>query len=292
MSILQYNEQAVRIWSPLGFAAETRLNRLSGWQFVQRLKLLQSHMGLKADGICGPLTIAALARRDYWRQKPTLSEGEGVIIVGARAIPIWAPTKTYLDDDWSFRTTKSDPRQFALRNGVIHYDVTNSVKSTNFVLWKRNLSTHFCVAADGTLYQFHNVTLEACRHAGKTANKRSIGIDLNNPALRQYERTKHPRPEVIAYVHGRRLRFLDYWADQIDTFMQLMYVLQELIPIQCPKTKKNKPVLGTIAKHGFYNFNTNQMHYQHSDFEGWYSHFHITERKIDAAPFRWTEVFP
>lgn len=289
-----YNAQFVPIFAPMGFSPQSPLAGLpvGSLEFERIVKIEQMAEGLDSDGVCGPNTIAALVKKDRRLKIDRLQDGHGLIMVGPQAIELWCKTKTYLDDDWDFEPTRVILRKVPIKCGVLHWDVTNSVKDTNRVLLNGDKSIHFSIAANGTLYQFHNIGPYRGIHAGSTANKNSIGLDFNNPALRKYERTKYPRDEVIAHVHGRDIKVLDFWAEQIDTFIQLGWALDEVIPFKCPRDQNNQPVSGAISRYGFFNTLTNQMSYRHDDVEGWKAHFQITDSKIDPAQLRWNEVFP
>lgn len=259
-----YNTKMMPILAPTGLPEHLK---------DRDIKDLQRELGLVTDGQCGPKTIRAIAAREYAR-------GAGVI-VGPKVIPVDVPLITYLDEGWEhLGDTKTSARAERLTIGVIHYDVTNSSAQTHKVLLRRELSTHFMIDGDGTLYQCHDPITSVCHHAGTRTNKRALGIDLNSPALRQYERSDRPRPEVETRIHGQRLKMLDYWPEQIDALKELMraMMLGAGLPIACPRDKGGAPILTTVSRW--------------LDHHGWIGHYHITARKIDPAPLDWDEVCP
>jgi hypothetical protein len=283
MSMTDYNARMVPILAPSGFPSSLALPSSDSAFFVPAVQALQQELGLKADGQCGPKTIQAIAAREYARAK-ACERGGGLIIIGPRVMRTDVETRTYLDEGFEWLgDTKSSPRKQALRLGVIHYDVTNDSKTTHAVLKRRNLSTHFLIDADGTLYQAHDPITAVCIHAGSRANSMGLGVDLNSPALRQYERLEKgqaPRDEVSTRVHGRTLKMLDYWAIQITALKALMSALEDAagLPRACPRDEDGEPILGVY-----------DARYSH---HGWIGHYHITASKIDPAPLSWNAVCP
>lgn len=277
-----YNARMVPILAPAGlpdYIAKCLPERF-GPDYDAAIAKIQQELGLKADGQCGPKTIRAIAQATH---------SAGQLILGPRCYDLatWSSgvqLKSYLDEGYGWLSdTKSRPRQEPLKIGVIHYDVTNSSTQTHRVLIKRSLSTHFMIDADGTIYQCHDPLTEVCIHAGSKINKLALGVDLNSPALREYERLQKgqaPRDEVKTRVHGRTLEMLDYWAIQITALKALMAALEEGagLPLDCPRDDKGAPILGV--------YGARQKHH------GWIGHYHITASKIDPAPLDWDVICP
>lgn len=275
-----YNVERVPILAPAGFPARLALPPVDSAFFVPELKRVQRELGLTPDGLCGPQTVRAIGRAEYRCAHQSDPDG-GWIMCGPRALRTGARVRTYLDPDHAWLDdTVSATRTQHLTLGVVHYDVTNSAEATHRVLLARELSTHFMIDADGTLYQCHDPATVACRHAGTAANRASVGVDLNNPALREYERSARPRPEVRAQVHGTTRALLDYWPEQIEALRALMGALEEGLglPRVCPRDARGAPITTTIARAA-----------QH---HGWIGHYHITATKMDPAPLRWDDVCP
>ena len=276
-----YNLRMVPILAPCGFPSSLALPNVDSAFFVPAIQALQRELGLKDDGQCGPRTIRAIAAREYSRCMADYPEA-GWVIIGPRVVMTGVKTRTYLDPGFGWLgKTKSSPRTKALRLGVIHYDVTNSATQTHRVLLKRGLSTHFMIDSDGVIYQCHDPLTEVCIHAGSKINKLALGLDLNSPALRKYERLQKgqaPRDELTTSVHGRELELLDYWPEQITALKALMAALKEgaHLPLDCPRDDEGAPILGV--------YGARQKHH------GWIGHYHITASKIDPAPLDWDVV--
>ena len=276
----QYNLRMVPILAPCGFPESLALPDVGSAFFVPAVQALQRELGLKDDGQCGPRTIEAIAAREYARAKADDPDA-GWVIIGPHVVMTGVKTRTYLDEGFEWLgETRSKPRVEALRLGVVHYDVTNSSPQTHRVLLKRKLSTHFLIDSDGTLYQAHDPITAICIHAGNRTNRVALGVDLNSPALRKYERSSRPRPEVETVVHGQKVRMLAYWPEQIEALEALMTALEEgaELPRVCPRDANGMPI--TTAIPGWLSH------------RGWVGHYHITKKKIDPAPLDWNAVCP
>lgn len=275
-----YNKRMIPILAPDGMPRCLDLPDPSSPGFDQAIKTLQAELGLKPDGECGPKTISAIAARKYSQCKAHDPQGS-YLVIGPHVVKMRTKVITWLDEGHEdLAKTRTSTRSMQLTLGVVHYDVTNSSSSTQKVLLKRALSTHFLIDADGTLYQCHDPITKVCFHAGNTTNPRALGVDLNSPALRKYERGARPRPEVQTEVHGRTLAMLDYWPEQISALIELMEAMSLYggLPWQCPRDAKSQPIKAALP--------------QWLDHQGWLGHYHITKRKIDPAPLDWDQVCP
>ena len=277
-----YNQDSIALYAPSGLPEvyARRLPAEFGPDYDRAAQEIQRELGLEPDGLIGARTIRAMARAQH---KP------GHLIAGPHIVDLseyssCVELKSYLDKDYGWLAdTKSRNRLVVLRVGVIPYDVTNSSAQTHAVLLKRGLSTHFMIDADGTIYQCHDPLTEVCIHAGSRTNPHALGLDLNSPALRKYERLKRgqtPRDEVATRVHGRELEMLDYWQIQITALKALMAALEQWACLSraCPRDESGEPILGV--------YDARQKHH------GWIGHYHITDHKIDPAPLSWDVVCP
>lgn len=277
-----FNARRVPIYAPAGLPKvyADRLPDEHGDAYDAIIAQIQGELGVEADGKLGAKTIAAMAKAQH---QP------GHLIIGAHSVDLsqfssCVEARSYLDADHAWLAeTKSTTRLEALKIGVIHYDVTNDSRTTHRVLRRRELSTHFMIDADGVIYQCHDPLTEVCIHAGSRANRIGLGIDLNNPALREYERLEAgqaPRDEVAVTVHGRKLRLLDYWHIQIEALKTLMCALElyAKIPRRCPRDAEGEPIAAVYPAH--------------LEDSGYIGHYHITDHKIDPAPLDWDVVCP
>jgi hypothetical protein len=279
----RYNTKHIPIFAPCGFPSWARLGEMPSEDQIKRVQRL---LNIGVDGKCGANTVEAIAEMDYGRRK---GEDVGTLILGPHAAPVGVKTRTYLDEP-ELGKTRAHRRRHPLIQGVLHYDVTNDsydapprTLTTLQVLLRRRLSIHFAIDWDGTIMQSHNPTTKQCIHAGRRCNRASFGLDLNNPALRKYERLhsgQTPRREVETEVHGRKMMMLDYHDAQIESLRALLAAVDKYlnIPSICPRDGSGEAIT-TVIK------NPHKHH-------GIITHYQITRSKIDAAPLRWDEVCP
>jgi N-acetylmuramoyl-L-alanine amidase len=167
---------------------------------------------------------------------------------------------------------------------VIHYDVCGSSRECFRVLQARNLSVHFMLDLDGTIYQALDVK-ERAWHA-TTSNTRSIGIEIANigayqnpddPALVKW-RTSHglTRGATRGVVQGKMLYQYDLTPQQYDALIKLTAALCRTFPqIKCdyPRTNQKLPDEQLRSYHGVLG------------------HYHVQSNKEDPGPaFQWDRV--
>jgi N-acetyl-anhydromuramyl-L-alanine amidase AmpD len=201
---------------------------------------------------------------------------------------------------------------------VIHYDVAGTSRQCFKALHDgRNLSVHFMLDVDGTIYQTLDLK-ERAWHAGP-ANTRSIGIEIANigayrpddpksPLDEWYPRDEAghrrivfpawlkepgirtpdfiPRPArdeaVLGAIHGHMLRQYDYTPQQYDSLIKLTATLCSALPrLKCdyPRDAKGQLITGKLPEQ------------QLEAYQGLLGHYHITTNKIDPGPaFQWDLV--
>ena len=197
---------------------------------------------------------------------------------------------------------------------VIHYDATGTSRACFRTLHDtRDLSAHFLLDLDGTIYQTLDVK-ERARHA-TIANDRSIGIEIANigayepgdeKALEEWyqpgsngfaqitipERfgpnsqrdtnfTGSPaQPGVIVgQIQGKTLRQYDFTPQQYQALIRLTATLCVVFPkIKCdyPRDASGKIATEALSSSALF-------HYQ-----GILGHYHIQTNKVDPGPaFQW-----
>ncbi len=137
-------------------------------------------------------------------------------------------------------------------------------------LAKRELSVHFCIAANGDIYQFNDPGFSTTFHAGPV-NDRSIGIEMVNYGFRDDGTTPRPlRERETQEVHGRAVQAAEFFPAQMLSMMALLDTLTDVydIPREFPFQTTNVQNIRA--------------------FKGVCGHFHITRRKIDPGlqPFK------
>ena len=204
-------------------------------------------------------------------------EQEAIFCNGETVGIDWDKVVTFNDDNGlklsqkCYRKAKKERTPNML---MAHWDVCLSSKSCFKILEKRNLSVHFLIDNDGTIFQIMDCNDIAFHAGNRPVNNNSIGVEISNAYYPKYQ--KHyekqgfgPRPTWEGVrVHGRELEpFLGFYQVQIDAFMALAKSLNNAygIKLETPQTNTVHP----LAKSGKYN--------------GIVNHYHVTKRKIDCA---------
>lgn len=197
---------------------------------------------------------------------------------------------------------------------VIHFDVCGTSRQCfNILQDHRDLSVHFMLDLDGTLYQTLDLK-ERAWHA-TTSNSRSVGIEIanmgaygvneRNPFDEWYAkdangktyitiperfgdggiRTKgfvgHParRDPVTGTIQGRELIQYDFTPEQYRALIRLTATLSRVLPkIKCdyPKDVSGNPLPRKLPD--------NEL----KAYEGVLGHYHIQTDKVDPGPaFQW-----
>jgi N-acetylmuramoyl-L-alanine amidase len=200
---------------------------------------------------------------------------------------------------------------------VLHYDVCGTSRQCFKVLQDmRDLSVHFMLDLDGTIYQTLDLK-ERAWHA-TSSNSRSVGIEIanmgaypadgKNPFAEWYAkepngqtritipaqygdggvRTKgfvgHPaRPEpVTGVIQGRELVQYDFTPQQYDALIKLTATLSKAFPqLKCDYPKD---AAGQLIRQKLPDAELKSC-------EGVLGHFHIQTDKVDPGPaFQWDYV--
>jgi N-acetyl-anhydromuramyl-L-alanine amidase AmpD len=213
---------------------------------------------------------------------------------------------------WDLATLQKVVDQF-----VIHYDAAGTSRNCFKELQDiRDLSVHFMLDLDGTIYQTLDLK-EQARHA-TGVNNRSVGIEIANAGawaagetnvlgqwyardtngqtritipqrfgdggLRNKGFISQPaRPELVTgKINGEKLDQYDFTPEQYDALIKLTATLCEVFPkLKCdvPRDAGGKVVLGKLPDNVLTNYH------------GMLGHFHITTNKVDPGPaFQWDYV--
>ncbi len=213
---------------------------------------------------------------------------------------------------WDLPTLRRVVDQF-----VLHYDVCGTSRQCFKVLQDlRDLSVHFMLDLDGTIYQTLDLK-ERAWHA-TTSNSRSVGVEIanigaygvqeRNPfdqwyahepggqtritiperfgagSLRTQDFEGHPaRPQPVSgEIQGKQLVQYDFTPEQYDALIKLTATLSRILPgIKCdyPKDENGKLVLHKLPDPEL------------KEYHGLLGHFHIQTDKVDPGPaFQWDRV--
>lgn len=179
-------------WAPSWFGQATFDARL-----VAAVSAFQADHGLSADGVCGPATyrralLDRQARGDAPVDATPAPAGSDRMIVAGEPCPV----------AWPRVVTAGEPGALTLLGGfaparagrplrrvdaaIVHWDVAINARSCYQTLCAGNISSHFVIDWDGTIYQMLDVAHVAWHSGIGTVNDRSVGIDLNTPVYPRY----------------------------------------------------------------------------------------------------------
>jgi len=200
---------------------------------------------------------------------------------------------------------------------VFHYDAVGTSRGCFRVLHdERQLSVHFLLDLDGTIYQTLDLK-EAAWHA-TISNRRSIGIEIANVGAYppgQLERLREwyardsrgrtwirvpdrlqptgflrpgfrPRPArsepVEGVVQGARLIQYDFTPEQYQALIRLTAALCRIFPkirCDCPRDAQGRLIAHALTRD------------QWRRHQGLLGHYHIQKNKVDPGPaFQWETV--
>jgi len=212
---------------------------------------------------------------------------------------------------WDLATLQQMVDQF-----VIHYDVSGTSRQCFKILHdRRDLSVHFMLDVDGTIYQTLDLKEQALHASG--ANTRSVGVEIanmgaypvngKNPFDEWYQRTngqtrltiparfgdggvrtpkfagKPARAEMVrGKIHGQDLVQYDFTPQQYAALAKLTATLCTVLPrIECkyPTDAAGKLIAGKLSDDQLENYH------------GVLGHYHLTASKLDPGPaFDWDYV--
>ena len=235
----KYNaKQSRRLWRLLELPLPWRDMAPGSDAFAHATKAYQDEHGLESDGMLGPKTLAAIGRCAHDAPGPILSQP---VAAPNPAIPIAVIVAPDIDTD-TYSATKTRKRSKPPQSIVLHDSITRTAKSCFRVLEKRDLSTHFLIDEDGTIYQCADPAARYTLHAAAW-NRHSIGLDMIN-LLSTRHLKKNNRPEnarrarVVKrdWSESRNGKVIDYTAPQKESLLALVrYLCAEFdIPYSAP----------------------------------------------------------
>jgi len=193
----------------------------------------------------------------------------GTIRIHRADIPIDNPTDHSLEFDAGFAR-----RTGTVQRIILHHDATLSARHCFKILRKRNLSTHFCIDNDGTIYQFLDPATTSAWASGKGYNQTAVAIDFSNACeLKWASRYEPPRPVVEQRIHGHGVKWLGLYEVQQRACEKLCRLLCEAfgVPPVVPLGQDGEPLLGDLRPVP----------------AGVIGHLHLTRRKFDPFGLDW-----
>ena len=278
-------------WEPSWFGCSHNDDEL-----VSAVKSWQKSIGLKADGMVGPVSF----RRIWTEREAEISDhspypspyakGKGCadknyIVHNSKFIEIDWNKVVLWDDHLGLDCADNTYYNYAGKPDrkptifVNHWDVCLSAESCALVLARRGISVHFCIDNDGTIYQLLD-TQHGAWHAGiGKVNHASIGVEISNAYYPKYQDwyVKNgfgERPlQENAWVHGNKLKpFTDFYPVQIEALKALWEAIHKGIGIP----------LDVPIKNGSMNTGVDSSAAR-AKFKGFVNHYNLTRKKIDCA---------
>lgn len=158
---------------------------------------------------------------------------------------------------------------------VLHHTGAENPPETVYDnLIERGLSVHFCVSADGRVYQYCDADM-LCSHAGRledgvrSGNIDTIGIEIVNSAC---DDPRAGRPMVAEKIHGKQFVRTGFREAQIFSVLALCRALGAVYNIPMRVPERDGAVLST-AMSGF----------AWDSFRGVVGHLHARRSKSDPG---------
>ena len=186
-----YNEaSAAKLgWDASWFGLEEYDSRL-----VKKIRAFQKEIGLKADGMLGPVTFRRLVAHreaeEEYKNNVTLEPGEKAILYKGKKYPIkWDKVILPSDPNGLEHTGGYTPskRKRNVSMFVTHWDVCLNSRTCYKILQKRGISIHFAIDNDGTIYQFLDMNHIGWHASSRTINRKAVGVEIANAYYPKYQ---------------------------------------------------------------------------------------------------------
>ena len=141
-------------------------------KFAIQTAAYQGDVGLKADGMLGPQTLAKIIGNAPRADK------ESRFLINGKTVEISEELQAigvHHELPFKARIRTKSPTHI-----VIHESVTRSREKCEAVLKKKELGVHFIIDYDGKIYQYCDPIQESPAHANQL-NSSSVGIEIINP---------------------------------------------------------------------------------------------------------------
>lgn len=282
---ISYNRSSM---DRFGWSWETFGVPVGDWNALFRsVEEFQEEYDLKKDGLVGPTTFRVLSSclEAIAIEEAKKTSGSEIICYD-KAVPIeWDKVSLWYQED-SLILDRENYREVTNRKRNVtqfinHWDVCLSSKSCVRVMNKRGTSVHFCIDNDGTIHQLMN-TQDIAWHTGgdNRGNPISIGVEISNAYYPKFQETYKrmgfgERPIMSdCLVHGKKLKpFLGFYDVQLQALLALWKAVGTYYDIPY-KTSLNDA--GQTS--GTFDIEASEGRKA-----GFFSHYHLTKRKIDCA---------
>ena len=281
-----YNESSAANlgWDPTWFG-----EKYYDDQLTRAIKKWQRERGLKADGLCGPMTFRRIwterqSNIDVYR--PDKVKYSNYIVYNGEFHKIKWPKVVLWSEKGGLKADKGTYYDYTgrakrnVRLFVNHWDVCLNSQSCMNILNKRGISVHFLIDNDGTIYQTLDLQHGAWHAGSARVNRASVGVEISNayyPKYQEwYKRNGFGERPIIedARAHGNELGpFTGFYPIQIKALKALWKAIHSSTGIEY-----NAPLnqFGTTSK----NY---EQDVKYGKFNGFISHYHVSKNKIDCA---------
>ena len=286
---ISYNKDSSKKygWDPLWFGSES--HKIDEG-FIDIVADWQRERGLTDDSLIGPSTYKTLwleREEDISKHKPgACGVDVNTIVHNGHHYPIKWDNVVLWDEDDGLKcnsgnyTTRAGKEDREPTHFVNHWDVCLSTESMASVINRRNVSIHFGIDNDGTIYQLLDTQHRAWHSGHKHGNRDGIGVEIANAYYIRHQDTyigrgfgERPIWDT-AEVHGKTLDpFLGFYPIQLEALKALWEAIHFACDIQleCPTNEEDELI---TAVHDDCN---------NGKFNGFVCHYHLTRRKIDCA---------
>ena len=250
-------------------------------RLAKKIRAFQKEIGLKADGMLGPVTFRRLVAHreaeEEYENNVTFEPGEKAILYKGKKYPIKWDKVILPSDPNGLEHTSGFQEQKRKRNVsmfVTHWDVCLNSRTCYKILQKRGISIHFAIDNDGTIYQFLDMNHIGWHASSRTINKKAVGVEIANAYYPKYQSWYKKngfgeRPMITdASVHGKQMKpFMDFYPVQKEALKALMEAVHSAlgIPLETPEEQ-------TVSKE-----------VRSGKFKGFVHHYHCIKSKIDCA---------
>ena len=244
----------------------------------RKVKEFQKINGLVSDGIVGEKSWNSLLK--FADDKKHIVHNGKILPIKWDKVVLWTESDGLIIKSGKYYNNDYIKKDRTPTMFVNHWDVCLSAESCASVLNRRNVSVHFCLDNDGTIYQLLDIQHGAWHCGNRSGNKNGIGVEISNAYYLKYQ-TRYEkegfgsRPiQNNGVVHGRTLDpFTWFYPAQIEALKSLWAAVSDGVGIPLTFPKNDDGSANTSVHEACVN----------GKFEGFCNHYNFTNRKIDCA---------
>ena len=281
-----YNEaSALKLgWDPTWFGEKHFDDDL-----IKSIRRWQKKNGLTADGMCGPATYRRVYNERISSEVKSGvidvdEESDSFLVCAGKKIPIDWPRVVLWTDNNGLKINRSFSPYIGKKRKITmfvnHWDVCLNSETCVKVLNRRNISVHFCIDNDGTIYQLMDLNDAAWHASSRKVNHKSLGVEIANAYYLKYQpwykRNGFGERPIIsgAKIHGKPMKdFTDFYPVQKEALKALWRACHKEfdIPYECPLNNSGE------------QSDTTDASVKRGTFKGFINHYNVVKSKIDCA---------